>query len=78
MKGIDTCIFNIELTGDDNIMRTQNAIEQTMFRCSVAIQKRLCALTDTTTRKALVTMPRTPGANLTNLKVPTFDEDHLK
>ena len=78
MKDVGNCIFNTELTGDDPIMRTQNAIDQTIFRCSVTIRKRLHALTDTTTREALVTMPRTPGAKLPKLEVSTFDGDLLK
>ena len=49
-----------------------------MFRCSVTIRKRLRALVDTTTREALVTTPRTPGAKLPKLEVPTYDGDLLK
>ena len=64
MKDICTCILNIELTGDDPITGTQNAIEQMIFRCSVAIRKRLRASTDTVTREAVTTTPKTPGAKL--------------
>ena len=78
MKDICTCTLNIELTGDDHITGIQNAIEKTIFRCSVGIRKRLRASTDTATREALTTMPKTPGAKLPKLEVPTFDGDLLK
>lgn len=78
MKDICTCTLNIELTGDDPITRTQNAIEQMIFQCSVVVWKRLRASTDTTTRETSMTSPRTPSAKLPKLEVPTFDGDLLK
>ena len=44
----------------------------------MTIRKRLLALTETTTRKTPVTTPRTSGAKLPKLEVPTFDGDLLK
>ena len=78
MKDICTCTLNIELTGDDPIMRTQNAIEQMIFQCSLVVRKRLRASTDTTTRETPTTSPRTLSAKLPKLEVPTFDGDLLK
>ena len=73
LKDVQTCLLNIDLTAEDPIIRTQDEIERTIFRCSVAIKKRLRASTtrDTPT-------PRTPGAKLPKLEVPAFDGDILK
>jgi len=52
LKDAQTCMLNLELVAEDPIIRTQDQIEQTIFRCSVAIRKRLRASTDATTRDA--------------------------
>ena len=76
LKDANTCMLNLELVAEDPIIRTQDEIEQTIFRCSVAIRKRLCASTDATTCDTPTS--RAPGAKLPKLEVPTFDGDILK
>ena len=76
LKDVQNCMLNIELAAEDPILRTQDEIEQTIFRCSVAIRKRLRASTDTTTRDTPT--PRAPGAKLPKLEMPIFDGDILK
>ena len=76
LKDAHTCMLNLELVAEDPIIRTQDEIEQTIFRCSVAIRKRLRASTDATTCDTPTS--RAPGAKLPKLEVPTFDGDILK
>ena len=59
-------------------MCTQVKIKRMIFRCSVDIKKRLRASVDTTTRDTPPSAPRTSGAKLPKLEVPTFYCDLLK
>ena len=76
LKDVQTCLLNVELAAEDPIIRNQDEIEQTIFRCSVAIRRRLHASTDATTHNT--TMPKAPGSRLPKLQVPAFDGDVLK
>ena len=71
LKEIQTCLLNVDLEAEDPIMRAQDEIERTIFRCSVAIKKRLRTSTDTTTRDTPT--PRATGAKLPKLEVPSFN-----
>ena len=76
LREIQTCLLNVDLAAEDPIMRAQDEIERTIFRCSVAIRKKLRASSDTTTRDTPT--PRAAGAKLPRLEVPSFDGDILK
>ena len=76
LKDVQASMLSVELAAEDPIIHTQDEIERTIFRCSVAIKKRLRASTDATTCDT--PMPRAPGARLPKLEVPTFDGDILK
>ena len=68
----------MELATEDPIVRTQVEIEHMIFRCSVDIEKKLRASVNTTTHDTPPSAPRTSGAKLPKLEVPTFDGDLLK
>jgi len=62
LKDAQTCMLNLELVTEDPIIRTQDEIEQTIFQCSMAIRKRLCASTDATSHHTPTL--RAPSAKL--------------
>ena len=76
LRDIQTCLLNVELAAEDPIMRAQDEIERTIFRCSVTIKKKLRASSDSTTRHT--PPPRATCAKLPRLEVPSFDGDILK
>ena len=78
LKDVRACTLNMELAGEDPIVRTQVEIERMIFRCSVDIKKRLRASVHSTTHDTPPSAPRTSGAKLPKLEVPTFDGDLLK
>ena len=78
LKDVRASTLEIELATEDPIVGTQVEIECMIFRCSVDIKKRLCASVHTTTHDTPPSAPRTSGAKLPKLEVPTFDGDLLK
>ena len=76
LKDVQNRLLHIELGAEDPLLTSQNEIEHTIFKCSLAIKKRLRTMADNPPPETPT--PRTPGAKLPKLEVPTFDGDILK